>query len=595
MSFRKTTAGIIFFLIPLAIILSVIIHETPKEHIEDRLARAEEYERQINDLFMQNKDSLNSITLIDPKSEPLTIAVVWPISTTDNKFIEGIKLAASEINQNGGIYGQPLKLKVYDTKGDLKHARKVALEICDEDDVMAVIGHFYSSIAQITSFIYANHGLLFITPGCQAQLHSLHNIDTFFRTIPNTAQMAKEAAFFTQQLNYRNPVIISEDDIFAQKFSKLYQTELNKFGIDVVYDFTLLKWKNNYKLIINQLKLFDYDLIVMAVGQAYGFNMLQEAVQMGVQEEFMTINLDAHTLAENPLYNSTTVYNMDMFDYENPSEELKNFVDKYYNVYGDSLKQVYASSDYKAVLSEEDFVKPDGYAAYGYDALKLLEKAVKDARSIHPLTLATYLQFNSVYDGLTGSNDFDDDGNVYRKPVYMSKVEKGKITKLKKEPAGIHSFTPRLKQELATEIKEKTVKLYSDEDKVLLLLEDHNVFNSGSSDIDSTGREILNKIAFAAHANDSILIRIKSVSKAEASSFSHALDDAIHDMETGIKASRITSFLVRYGVKHDQIYTEHSSIKHDEVFPEFEYQDKFADEHVEILVVKKSAVIDDSR
>ncbi len=573
-----------------SIICAIIFHETPREHVEKRIQNALEYEAQISELFTHNRDSLETITEINPELEAVTIAIVWPISTTYNRYVEGVKLAAKEINENGGIYGRPLKLKFYDTKSDLETARKIALEIANEEDIVAVVGHFHSFIAQITAFIYSENGLLFITPGCQSQLYSLHSLDTFFRTIPNTAQMAEKAAKYTQKLNYRNPVVITEDDIFAQKFSKLYQSELNKYGIDVVYDFTLLKWRDNYKMIINQLKLFDYDLVVLAIGQASSTHMLREAKQMGINEEFLTINLDPYSITSNAQYDSLLIYNLSMFSFDHTAQDLSFFLKDYYETFEDSLKNEYVHFEDKATVSEEVFVRPDSYTAYGYDAVMLLAKAIKGSRSIHPLTLATYLEFNDVYDGITGSNKFDENGNVLLKPMYMKKIEHGKSELLTIGPTDLHTFIPKLQQELSNEIENDDVILYPDSTEVLLLIEDNVVFNYGTSDIDSTGREILKKIAYAAQSNDSIFIQIKGISKDETNSYSLTHSSAIAEMETSIKASRITSFLIRYGIKHDQIYTANSTIGFNEIFPKYDYLDTFTDEHIEILIVEKSAV-----
>jgi branched-chain amino acid transport system substrate-binding protein len=590
MFFGNKIVGILLLLILASIISAIIFHETPREHVEKRIQNAIEYEDQINELFTHNRDSLETITEINPELEAITIAIVWPISTTYNRYIEGVKLAAKEINENGGIFGRPLRLKFYDTKSDLDVARKLALKISNDEDIIAVVGHFYSFIAQITAFIYSDNGLLFITPGCQSQLYSLHSIDTFFRTIPNTAQMAEKAALYTQQLNYRNPVIITEDDIFAQKFSKLYQSELTKYGIGVVYDFTLLSWRDNYKMIVNQLKLFDYDLVVLAVGQESSTHMLREAKQMGINEEFLTINLDGYSITSNAQYDSLVIYNLAMFSFEHAQEDLTYFMNDYYETFEDSLKREYALLGEKIDVSEKAFIRPDSYTAYGYDAVMLLAEAIKKSRSIHPLTLATYLQFNDAYDGITGSNLFDEDGNVYLKPMYMKKIEQGRSELLTIAPTDLHSFIPKLKQELMHEIENNDIIMYPDSSEVLLLIEDNMVFNYGTSDIDSTGREILKKIAYAAQANDSIFIQIKGISKDETSAYSLTHSSAIAEMETSIKASRITSFLIRYGIKHDQIYTANSTIGFNEIFPKYDYLDTFTDEHIEILIVEKSSV-----
>jgi len=590
MSLGKIFVVTFLFLIPLGIISIFVFHESTEDHMENRMQFAKEYEKKIDQMVLLHADTLDRITKLNPDLDPLYIAVVWPISTTSNKLIEGVKLAADEINQQGGIYGQPIGLKIYDSKSDIPTSRDIAHNICDDDDIIAVVGHYHSYIVQVTSFIYSNSGLLFITPGGQAQLNSLENIETFFRTIPNTRQISDDAAFYTQQLNYRHPVIITEDDLFEEDFSKLYQIKLNKYGIDPAYNFKFLKWKKNDRMIINQMQLFDHDLVVLAITPTNATTMLGNVVKMGLKEDFLTLDLNPHSLASIGQFDSSRIYNLSIFEYyNNPSEKLNHFLESYSRAYGDSLKQEYSTlSNYNSTRVETD-VRPDDYAAYGYDAIMLLAHAIREARSIDPITLATYLRYNNVYDGVTGSHEFDKHGNVFQKPLYLTKIHGGVSELVVKQETNLNSFATRLKQELVKEIKSKDVSIYSDSSKMVLLIKDNMLFDLGSFDIYSRGRQILKKIAFAARANDSILIQIKSTNEAEINSFTISQGDAIADMETSIKASRITSHLISYGIKYDQIYTINSAIKYDEIFPEYEVH--LDDEHIEILFVDKSEVL----
>lgn len=596
MSLGKLVLVTFFFLIPVGIIISIVLHETTEDHIEKRALFANEYEARIDAMILHNADTLETFTEVDPDLDPLNIAIVWPISTTSNKLIEGVMLAADEINQQGGIFGQPIGLKFYDTKSDIQTARKIANKICDDEDIFAVIGHYHSYILQVTTFTYWNSGLLFITPGGQAQLNSLENIETFFRTIPNTRQIAEEAAFFTQQLNYRNPVIITEDDMYEQDFSKLYEVKLNKYGINPVYNFKLLKWKKNYRSILNQVRLFDHDLIVLAITPTFATTMLREASKMGLNENFMTLDLNPYSLASNRLLDSMYIYNLSIFEYyNNPSGKMNRFLDSYNKANGNFLKHentALSNPDQDSTHVEIDN-KPDDYAAYGYDTVMLLAQAIKKAKSVHSTTLATYLRYNSVYDGVTGSHDFDEHGNVFQKPLYLTKIHRGERELVVKKVDNLNSFTTRLKQELVKEITDENISVYSDSSITVLLIKDDILFNAGTFDIISSGRQIFKKIAFAARGNDSILIQLKSINQAEINSFTIAQGDAIADMETSIKASRITSHLISYGIKYNQIYTVNSAIKYDEIFPKYASGEHLDHEHVEILFVEKSEVLHD--
>lgn len=71
---------------------------------------------------------------------------------------------------------------------------------------------------------------------------------------------------------------------------------------------------------------------------------------------------------------------------------------------------------------------PDTYAAHGYDAVKILAQAVQEAGT-DPGELRFYLNSMNPYDGVTGSTDFDDNGDV-RKFHRMFRIEGGTVVAL---------------------------------------------------------------------------------------------------------------------------------------------------------------------
>jgi len=84
----------------------------------------------------------------DPK-DTIKIGVVYPQTGGDKQygFLEGnaYKLAADEINKEGGIKGVPVEIITKDDLSSPDIAKSVTKELIEEDSVIAIVGTFDSA------------------------------------------------------------------------------------------------------------------------------------------------------------------------------------------------------------------------------------------------------------------------------------------------------------------------------------------------------------------------------------------------------------------------------------------------------------------
>ena len=76
---------------------------------------------------------------------------------------KGAEQAAADINAKGGIGGQKIELVFGDDRGDPKEGVSVANKFVG-DKVTMVIGHFNSGVSIPASEVYAENGILMISP-----------------------------------------------------------------------------------------------------------------------------------------------------------------------------------------------------------------------------------------------------------------------------------------------------------------------------------------------------------------------------------------------------------------------------------------------
>jgi branched-chain amino acid transport system substrate-binding protein len=97
----------------------------------------------------------------------LKLAVAGPVTGANAAFgaqlTQGVQQAAEDINKAGGILGQKIEVEVGDDVSDPKQGVSVANKFVG-DGVKFVVGHFNSGVTMPASDVYAENGVLFITP-----------------------------------------------------------------------------------------------------------------------------------------------------------------------------------------------------------------------------------------------------------------------------------------------------------------------------------------------------------------------------------------------------------------------------------------------
>src|SRR6202030_3342793 len=89
--------------------------------------------------------------------------ITGPSATEGAQIKNGTDQAVKDINAAGGILGQKITLSYGDDVSDPKQGVSVANKFAG-DGIKFVIGHFNSGVTMPASYVYAENGMLAITP-----------------------------------------------------------------------------------------------------------------------------------------------------------------------------------------------------------------------------------------------------------------------------------------------------------------------------------------------------------------------------------------------------------------------------------------------
>ena len=188
---------------------------------------------------------LNNAKIGDKTS--YTLAAVVPIKDGKDpgrslEMLRGFAQAQTEVNENGGINGVPLKLLIVNDYDDKEQAKILAEELVIDSNILGVMGHHISTVSEAVAPIYQREQLVFITPisviadltdGTNPYLFRINraNIErgsnVLVNYMTNSWQRRKAAIFYTSKLDY------------IKKMKTSFETELLVNTGEIVGDFDL--------------------------------------------------------------------------------------------------------------------------------------------------------------------------------------------------------------------------------------------------------------------------------------------------------------------------------------------------------------------
>ncbi|MCA6523591.1 MAG: ABC transporter substrate-binding protein [Pseudanabaena sp. M051S1SP2A07QC] len=165
------------------------------------------------------------------QSNAITIAVAAPLSgdgaSGGQEIVDSIKLYIDATNREGGINGRPLKLNIYDDKGNANGATQVANDIA-KSDALVVLGHRSSDASIAAGSIYQDKKLPAIT-GTANSPKVTSDRPYYFRIIYTNPALAKTLSIYAQQV-----LQIKTASVIYDKASKneLAQSEVIKSAFE---------------------------------------------------------------------------------------------------------------------------------------------------------------------------------------------------------------------------------------------------------------------------------------------------------------------------------------------------------------------------
>jgi branched-chain amino acid transport system substrate-binding protein len=331
-----------------------------------------------------------------PSRDPYTIgsAGPWKLRHGRNTRL-GIQLAVREINAAGGINGHPLVVREVDDEADGRKAAQVAQAFVDNATISAVVGHVTSGAMVSAAKVYDGHLAAMATSASSPDLTGIS--PWVFRVISSDSANGVDMARFANRTGHKRVAILYENDNYGRGLADAFR---RSFAGEIVSVDPIPAEARNAEVYISYFKLRQPDLVFVAGFEASGVAILTEARRQGLQADFMGgdgwTTLTAHVDVAEGAYVGAP------FTPTDPRPTARRFVA--------AFKRAYHGTE------------PDGNAALGYDAVRLLAAALAAVGPDRTKIRDWLSSPASSLDGATGPIRFQPSGDPLGKSVMMTRI-----------------------------------------------------------------------------------------------------------------------------------------------------------------------------
>ena len=347
-----------------------------------------------------------------PASAQIHIATVGPLTgeyaTFGQQMKEGAEQAVADINKAGGVLGQQLVLDVGDDACDPKQAVSVANQMASKG-VKLVAGHFCSGSSIPASKVYAEEGVLQISPASTNPDYTDKGTWNTFRTCGRDDQQGKVAGdYLAQHYKGQKIAILNDNSAYGKGLAEETKKALNAHGVKEAVNFAYTPGEHDYSAVVSRLK--EAGVAVVYVG---GYHTEAGLIVRQAREQGLKATLvGGDALVTNEYWQITG---------DTGEGTLMTFP-------SDPRARPTAA----AVVKEfkDKGVDPEGYVLYTYAAVQIWAEAATKAGTTDPKKVAAELKSGGPWDSVLGKIAFNKKGDLTESDYVLYHWHNGSYSEL---------------------------------------------------------------------------------------------------------------------------------------------------------------------
>ncbi|MFS8044329.1 branched-chain amino acid ABC transporter substrate-binding protein [Rhizobium sp. BR 314] len=316
---------------------------------------------------------------------------------------KGAEQAAADINAAGGINGEKVKIELGDDVSDAKQGVSVANKFVS-DGVKFVVGHFNSGVSIPASEVYAENGILEVSPAATNPVYTERGLWNTFRTCGRDDQQGVVAAkYITDNFKGAKVAVVHDKTPYGQGLADETKKNLNASGVKELLYEGITPGDKDYSALIAKMKQAGVDFVYYGGLHTEAGLILRQMADQGVKAHFMS----GDGIVSNEL-----------------ASIAGDAVDGTLMTFAPDPRKNPASTELVAKFRAAGY-EPEGYTLYSYSATQVIAAAAKAAGSNDPMAVADAIKAKGPFKTAIGDLSFNAKGDITRPDYVMYKWSKG--------------------------------------------------------------------------------------------------------------------------------------------------------------------------
>lgn len=342
----------------------------------------------------------------------LTIAASNPMTGDDGYFgqqkVKAIKLAIQQVNSAGGIKGRKVQLIVDDDQGNPQQGASLATKECGNSSILAVLGHWNSSVSLATAPIYDKCGLPNINADTTDKLSGISPYE--FRIFATGRIEGGVLAEYAKLKGYKRIAVLYDTSDYGISMQNGFENKFKALGGTVTLSDSYIAGTQNFAPEATKVVASRPDAVFIG-----GYYVETALISKAVRAAGLQVPIIGADGADSPQLVSLggpAVQGLvlaDDYSFDLPGAENTAFVKLWRQHYGGT---------------------PGTFAALAYDAANLVFDGFKHGATTRE-SLDKYLEGVHGFVGVTGPITFNSKHDATR-PVFL-RVVKGNAISLNPE------------------------------------------------------------------------------------------------------------------------------------------------------------------
>lgn len=366
------------------------------------------------------KQVIQPDTTTTPTETTLKIGVIQPAHSYTT-FSQGAETARVQINENGGVLGMQVEFisrnnqPVVSAPPTPEASIGAAKDLIEMENVFALLGPVRSTMSVEVGPI-AQQSQRLMLPGSSGSDVPAVGDYVFLITVPNPFQGKVMAAFAMNSmaeglgLEAKTAATIYEDgDVYSTDLVQAFEAAFQEIGGEIVHSGAYSALDTTFTALLTEIHDAMPDVIFCPGHQPEVPLLINEARQIGItatflggsawddREQFLSI-LDDNTVLDGSYYPTN-------FSVVTQDPDVQEFVSSYMALFGSP---------------------PDGIAASGYDAMRLLALALETAGSLDRVAVRDAFAAVSGYKGATMISYYDENRHPV-KSLTIQTIRNGQV------------------------------------------------------------------------------------------------------------------------------------------------------------------------